>query len=154
VATEPLWKKNLAKGNTAEARAKGVETARRNRAFGAMVLAALERHGIELSPDDPLGGEAVALAMLRNGGEDRRCVMNIAAKTIPQEIQGAVDHSLTVTIQKVALGDREIVIPNGAGHGFVGKPRDAVTGKALPAAPNRDERPTNPMPEIAVELED
>jgi hypothetical protein len=139
VATDatPFWKR----GQTPQARAAQAASRRAKTSV---------KHALE-NAFDLLGNEAFFVQLGRGSAEDKRCLAMILAKLLPLEIAGSVDHSLVVKIVR-QVGDREVVINTKTAH--LNPPRDAVTGKALPVAPHRDERPTNPMPEIEVALED
>lgn len=49
---------------------------------------------------DQLGGTAWMLQFGRGSPEDKRCLLNVAAKLIPLEVAGAIDTALVVKIVK------------------------------------------------------
>jgi len=126
----PPWKRNL-RTTTSESARKGART----KAF-----AELFKQGI-YDTYDKLGAEAWLLQFAQRSGENEREFFKaLVARILPLEIQGGVDHTLTVKIVK-QVGEREIVI-DAREHGFKKPPRDAVTGERLPVATLPGSAPT------------
>ena len=124
------WKRNL-RPATSETARKSAETKRKD----AMVLEHLIR------TVDRYGMERFFHEMLTGSGEDRRKVFDGLMKAIPVQIQGQMDHSLTVVV-KTALGTEES-LRIGVGYR---PPRDVTDVEAVPAAPD----PVTLPPEVPV----
>ena len=118
----PPWKRARALARTPEKIALSTETRRAK----ASVKEAL------LNAFDKLGNEAFSCALGNGGAEDRRCLAMIYAKLIPLEVQGSLDHSLTVKVV-TQLGEREVLIDRTANLGL--PPKDLATGERLEVVP-------------------
>jgi hypothetical protein len=99
-----------------------------------------------MNAQDKLGNEAVFLEMWRGNpaykklpealaarllAEDRRCYLNIVAKLLPIEVQGALDASITVKV--VSMLDYD--------PAMVASPRDAALLPVNPAMPEKGRDP-------------